>query len=116
MPIYEYGCSACGKTIDVLQKMSDPAPAACTACGAGGTLTKQVSRSSFHLKGGGWYSDLYGSTKKDGGKDGGGGAASSSSTPASTSTAAPASSTPAASSAPAAPSGGTSSASSGDKS
>lgn len=87
MPIYEYGCSACGKTIDVLQKMSDPAPAACTACGAGGTLTKQVSRSSFHLKGGGWYSDLYGSTKKDGG----GGASSSSSSSAST--AAPATST-----------------------
>lgn len=112
MPIYEYGCSACGKTIDVLQKMSDPAPAACTACGAGGTLTKQVSRSSFHLKGGGWYSDLYGSTKKDGG----GASSSSASTPAaSSSTTAPASSTPAASSAPAAASGGTSSAS-GDKS
>ena len=111
MPIYEYGCSACGKTIDVLQKMSDPAPAACTACGAPGTLTKQVSRSSFHLKGGGWYSDLYGSTKKDGG-----GASSSSTPAASTSTAAPASSTPAAStSAPAAASSGTSSAS-GDKS
>ncbi|RKH28325.1 FmdB family zinc ribbon protein [Corallococcus sicarius] len=112
MPIYEYGCSACGKTIDVLQKMSDPAPAACTACGAGGTLTKQVSRSSFHLKGGGWYSDLYGSTKKDGG----GASSSSASTPAAaSSTAAPASSTPAASSAPAAASGSTSSAS-GDKS
>ncbi|MCY1045020.1 zinc ribbon domain-containing protein [Corallococcus sp. bb12-1] len=100
MPIYEYGCSACGKTIDVLQKMSDPAPAACTACGAGGTLTKQVSRSSFHLKGGGWYSDLYGSTKKDGG-----GASSSSnsstSTPAPSTSSAPASSAPAASPAPA---------------
>ncbi|NNC00407.1 zinc ribbon domain-containing protein [Corallococcus exiguus] len=78
MPIYEYGCSACGKTIDVLQKMSDPTPPACTACGAEGTLSKQLSRSSFHLKGGGWYSDLYGSTKKDGG-----GSSSSSSAPSS---------------------------------
>ncbi|MBZ4374039.1 zinc ribbon domain-containing protein [Corallococcus interemptor] len=94
MPIYEYGCSACGKTIDVLQKMSDPTPPACTACGAQGTLSKQVSRSSFHLKGGGWYSDLYGSTKKDGG--------GSSSSSSSASSSAASSSTSAAASAPAA--------------
>ncbi|HEX8704978.1 MAG TPA: zinc ribbon domain-containing protein [Myxococcaceae bacterium] len=65
MPIYEYACQSCGKTIDVLQKVSDPTPAACTACGAEGSLSKVVSRSSFVLKGGGWYSDLYSSTKKD---------------------------------------------------
>ncbi|GMT99340.1 hypothetical protein KH5H1_34590 [Corallococcus caeni] len=100
MPIYEYGCSACGKTIDVLQKMSDPTPPACTACGAQGTLSKQVSRSSFHLKGGGWYSDLYGSTKKDGG--GSSSSSSSSSSTASTAAAAP-SSSPAASAPAAAP-------------
>lgn len=72
MPIYEYSCQSCGKTIDVLQKVSDPTPEACTACGATGSLTKLVSRSSFVLKGGGWYADLYGSTKKDGGSGGGG--------------------------------------------
>lgn len=66
MPIYEYSCQSCGKTIDVLQKVSDPAPEACTACGAAGSLSKIVSRSSFVLKGGGWYADLYSSTKKDG--------------------------------------------------
>lgn len=66
MPIYEYSCQSCGKTIDVLQKVSDPTPEACTACGATGSLSKIVSRSSFVLKGGGWYSDLYSSTKKDG--------------------------------------------------
>ncbi|NNB87864.1 zinc ribbon domain-containing protein [Corallococcus sp. AB032C] len=98
MPIYEYGCSACGKTIDVLQKMSDPTPPACTACGAEGTLSKQLSRSSFHLKGGGWYSDLYGSTKKDGG---GSSSSSSASSPASSSTTS-SSSTSTAPSAPAA--------------
>ncbi len=32
-------------------------------------MTKLVSRSSFQLKGGGWYSDLYSSTK--GGSSGG---------------------------------------------
>ena len=66
MPIYEYSCKTCEKTIDVLQKVSDPTPETCSACGAQGSLSKVVSRSSFVLKGGGWYSDLYSSTKKDG--------------------------------------------------
>lgn len=65
MPIYEYTCEKCGTRIDVLQKMDEPAPAACTSCSAVGTMARQVSRTSFVLKGGGWYSDLYGSSKKD---------------------------------------------------
>ena len=81
MPIYEYSCKSCGKTIDVLQKVSDPTPETCTACGAQGSLSKVVSRSSFVLKGGGWYSDLYSSTKKDGSSSS---SSSSSSRPAST--------------------------------
>lgn len=67
MPIYEYSCSSCGKLVDVLQKLSDPPPAKCESCGAEGTMSKVVSRSSFVLKGGGWYSDLYSSAKKDSG-------------------------------------------------
>jgi len=63
MPIYEYACSQCGKILDVLQKVNDPAPELCTACQASGTLSRVVSRSSFVLKGGGWYSDLYSSSK-----------------------------------------------------
>ena len=96
MPIYEYNCSQCGKTQDVLQKVDAPAPEACTLCEARGTLTKLVSRSSFVLKGGGWYSDLYGSVKKDGSKSAGGGdtatkpAASSDAAPAKAPAAAPA--------------------------
>lgn len=65
MPIYEYSCSSCEKTIDVLQKVSDPAPEKCESCGKEGTLSRLVSKTSFVLKGGGWYSDLYSSTKKD---------------------------------------------------
>jgi putative FmdB family regulatory protein len=65
MPIYEYVCSACEKTSDVLQKVNDPAPSKCEQCGAEGTLSRMVSRTSFVLKGGGWYSDLYGSKKKE---------------------------------------------------
>jgi putative FmdB family regulatory protein len=77
MPIYEYACSQCGKIQDVLQKMNDPAPETCEHCGASKTLSRKVSRTSFVLKGGGWYSDLYGSSKK--------GAESSSSSPSSAS-------------------------------
>src|SRR5438309_1148941 len=65
MPIYEYACENCGNKVDVFQKMDDPAPAKCEKCGAEGKMTRQVSRTSFVLKGGGWYSDLYGSSKKD---------------------------------------------------
>ncbi|MBS1150793.1 MAG: putative regulatory protein, FmdB family [Myxococcaceae bacterium] len=66
MPIYEYTCEKCGTRIDVLQKMDAAAPGQCGSCGAEGTMARQVSRTSFVLKGGGWYSDLYGSSKKDG--------------------------------------------------
>ncbi|MBM7116569.1 FmdB family zinc ribbon protein [Archangium primigenium] len=83
MPIYEYSCSSCGKTIDVLQKISDPTPEKCTACGAQASLSRVVSRSSFHLKGGGWYKDLYGSTNTSGSS---GGSSSSGSSGSGTST------------------------------
>ncbi len=65
MPIYEYVCEKCGKLNDVLQKVNDPPPERCSGCGAKGKLTKIVSRSSFVLRGGGWYADLYSSAKKD---------------------------------------------------
>jgi putative FmdB family regulatory protein len=68
MPIYEYVCEKCAKLNDVLQKVNDPPPACCDGCGAKDSLTKIVSRSSFVLRGGGWYSDLYSSAKKEAGK------------------------------------------------
>ena len=61
MPIYEYVCQACGLRAEVIQKVDDPPPAACARCGQG-PMSRQVSRTSFQLKGGGWYADLYGST------------------------------------------------------
>ncbi|RYI32880.1 MAG: zinc ribbon domain-containing protein, partial [Acetobacteraceae bacterium] len=39
MPIYAFQCAACGHDFDRLQKMSDPDPDTCPACGA-----HQVSR------------------------------------------------------------------------
>ena len=65
MPIYEYTCSKCEKLSDVLQKLNEPAPERCPACGAEGTLSRVVSRTSFVLKGGGWGADLYASKKAD---------------------------------------------------
>lgn len=64
MPIYEYVCTKCGKRNEILQKLNDPTPEQCDSCGARKTLHRVVSRSSFHLRGGGWHSDLYASTKK----------------------------------------------------
>ena len=53
MPIYEYGCDACGKVIEVMQKISDEPLKTCPDCS--GQLTKLISRTSFQLKGTGWY-------------------------------------------------------------
>jgi putative FmdB family regulatory protein len=65
MPIYEYRCQKCGHQLEVMQKVSDPVPDPCPKCGAAQCLERLVSRTSFQLKGGGWYADLYSSTKKE---------------------------------------------------
>ena len=62
MPIYEYQCGACGHRFEEWQKMSDPPVRTCPKCKAK-KVEKLISATSFTLKGGGWYSDLYGSTK-----------------------------------------------------
>jgi putative FmdB family regulatory protein len=88
MPIYEYLCESCGKVNEKLQKVYDPPPARCDECGSR-KLAKLVSRSAFQLKGGGWYSDLYASKKKEKpevSKDGKDGAATTPPTTATTAT------------------------------
>lgn len=65
MPIYEYVCSACSSKLEIIQKMSDLAPDTCPSCGAKETMARQMSRTTFQLKGGGWYADLYSSVPKD---------------------------------------------------
>lgn len=60
MPIYEYGCQGCGYTFERLQKISDAPVSDCPECAVEGAVKKLVSRSSFVLKGGGWYKDHYG--------------------------------------------------------
>jgi putative FmdB family regulatory protein len=62
MPIYEYQCGACGHRFEEWQKMSDPPVRTCPKCKTK-KVEKLISQTSFTLKGGGWYSDLYGSSK-----------------------------------------------------
>jgi putative FmdB family regulatory protein len=59
MPIYEYRCAECGHEMEVWAKISDPPPDACPSCRAA-AMKKAVSRTSFTLKGGGWYAQGYG--------------------------------------------------------
>lgn len=63
MPIYGYQCQACGHEFELMQKMSDPAPSACPACGKP-DVRKQLSAAGFQLKGSGWYAtDFKGGAK-----------------------------------------------------
>ena len=57
MPIYEYICEKCGSHIEALQKLSDAPLKRCKKCR--GKLEKVISRTSFQLKGGGWYLSDY---------------------------------------------------------
>ncbi len=53
MPIYEYECLKCGKTMEAMQKFSDSPLSECCHCR--GEVRKLISMSTFHLKGSGWY-------------------------------------------------------------
>ncbi len=64
MPIYAFECAQCGHAFDRLQKMSDPDPEICPACGAP-AVKRQVTAPSFRLAGSGWYETDF---KKDGDK------------------------------------------------
>jgi putative FmdB family regulatory protein len=57
MPIYEYICEKCGSHIEAIQKVSDAPLKRCQKCR--GKLEKVVSRTSFQLKGSGWYMSDY---------------------------------------------------------
>ena len=58
MPIYEYRCQTCGAPKEAIQKMNDAPLTVCEACGAE-TLVRVMSRTSFVLKGTGWYATDY---------------------------------------------------------
>jgi putative FmdB family regulatory protein len=59
MPIYEYRCQSCGTVIEAIQKFDAKPLRKCRECA--GRLEKLISRTSFQLKGGGWFAQGYGS-------------------------------------------------------
>jgi len=57
VPVYEYRCPDCGELNEDLRKVAerdDP-----MRCPCGGEGVRQISATSFQLKGGGWYADGY---------------------------------------------------------
>ncbi len=69
MPIYEYRCLDCGDEFEVIQGVSARPLRKCRKCG--GRLEKLISRTSFVLKGGGWYADGYSRSGSTGSSSGG---------------------------------------------
>jgi len=62
MPIYEYRCQHCAHELEIMQKMADDPITECPECGQN-SLEKLISRSSFRLKGGGWYDSGYSASR-----------------------------------------------------
>ena len=62
VPIYEYQCTNCGRTVEKMQRITDEPLKKCPSCK--GKLRRLISLTSFQLKGTGWYATDY----KDNGK------------------------------------------------
>ena len=54
MPIYDYGCSACGHVVEVIHGINEAGPRFCPACGKEGTMRKAFATPAVHFKGSGW--------------------------------------------------------------
>jgi len=57
MPLYEYRCPVCDRTVEVLQRMEDPAPE-CRRHLALQLMEKLPTAGSFRLKGTGWFNPM----------------------------------------------------------
>ena len=70
MPIYDYACEKCEREFEVEQRITEDPLKSCPNCKSR-KVKRLISQTSFVLKGGGWYSDLYSSSKgsKSEGKD-----------------------------------------------
>ena len=62
MPIYEYKCNKCG-VVEVMQRITEAPLKKCPNCKS--KVERMVSRSSFVLKGTGWYATDYANKGKD---------------------------------------------------
>ncbi len=59
MPIYEYRCDSCGAEWEDMQRITEAPTEICPECGAH-QAHRLISRTSFVLKGSGWYVTDYG--------------------------------------------------------
>ena len=64
MPIYEYSCGECGHDFEKIQKISDAPIRKCPSCGRL-KARRLISRTSFVLKGEGWYVTDYPSKDRE---------------------------------------------------
>jgi len=64
MPLYDYTCEKCKKQFEVTKRINDSSAVTCPVCGS--ECKKNVSSTSFQLKGSGWYKTDY--EKKQGDK------------------------------------------------
>ena len=62
MPTYDYQCFACNYVFEEFQKITADPISKCPKCSEE-KVKRLVSKSSFHLKGGGWYASGYSSNK-----------------------------------------------------
>ncbi|MBN1607946.1 MAG: zinc ribbon domain-containing protein [Polyangiaceae bacterium] len=87
---YEYVCTHCGHEWEAEQRISEQPLRDCPACGQSRARRQITGGQGFLLRGGGWYSDLYGlksgakkettSSSSSGGATGGSGDSKGSST------------------------------------
>jgi putative FmdB family regulatory protein len=61
MPTYTYTCDACHREFEHEQRIIEPPLKKCPKCGKS-KARRLISSGNFILKGGGWYSDGYGSS------------------------------------------------------
>jgi putative FmdB family regulatory protein len=64
MPTYEYACGACGHQWEQVQRIVEAPIEVCPKCAQASAHRLISGGTNFILKGGGWYSDLYSSSKK----------------------------------------------------
>lgn len=68
MPLHEYECKQCGRRTEKIQKFSDAPLTECPHCG--GPLEQLLHAPAVSFRGGGWYADLYSSSKRSGAPEG----------------------------------------------
>ncbi|MFZ5891432.1 MAG: FmdB family zinc ribbon protein [Myxococcota bacterium] len=62
---YEYLCTACGHAWEAEQSISEAPLKTCPSCRAEAAKRQVSGGAGFILKGGGWYADLYSSSKSE---------------------------------------------------